>query len=411
MIELQMFVKLYPVQNLQLYVVAEPEIGGRMNLDINDLKASNEFLNMVYDNVTSAIFIADNQARISHFNNAFTTLFYKPEDQILSQLCGNVIGCVFHIKEGKDCGDTSHCCDCELRRNILKSFTERVPVYKEKLVREFLIQEEFIQKYFIFTTKYLEYQGKPMILVVVDDVTELEEQKEALDFKNAALLQLCRNKLHDLIIISGQLAEERDYEYDLLQEIEHRVGNNLQIILSLINLQVRKNRNPLISIEYSAIESRIKVIRLLYNHILRAGLQSMVEAKGYISSIVQETGEKVPVYSNRVIIKESIETISMSIDKAMALGLIVHEGLTNALQHAFPHNRPGVIEIRFNKTATNTFRLTLSDDGIGFPQGLKTTVNKGLGIELIQILKDQLNGSLTINKTVGVSYELEFDDR
>ena len=66
-----------------------------MQLNLDDLKESNEFLNSLYSHVTSAIFLADSDARIYHFNNIFKTLFYKEEDEIIYQLCGNVIVCIF----------------------------------------------------------------------------------------------------------------------------------------------------------------------------------------------------------------------------------------------------------------------------------------------------------------------------
>jgi hypothetical protein len=65
----------------------------------------------LYQNVTSAIFIADSEARIFSFNDAFRTLFYKREDQLLKELCGNAMGCIFAVEEGKDCssGLTARC--------------------------------------------------------------------------------------------------------------------------------------------------------------------------------------------------------------------------------------------------------------------------------------------------------------
>jgi len=115
-----------------------------LEISVSDLKESNHFLNDLYQNVTAAIFLADSEARIYNFNDAFRTLFYKQEDQLLKELCGNAMGCVFAEEEGKDCGSTSNCKSYILRECILKSFTDKVPLYKERMTRRFYINDEVL---------------------------------------------------------------------------------------------------------------------------------------------------------------------------------------------------------------------------------------------------------------------------
>lgn len=144
-------------------------------LMIEDLKESNAFLTALLDNLVSGIFIVDKDIRIRSFNDSFKALFQKQQEKILGELCGNALGCEYTVLEGKDCGDTIHCKGCKLRDSLLKSFTEKVPAYKEKLFRNFYIDGELVKKYFQYTAKYVTFNNEEMVLIIVDDISELME--------------------------------------------------------------------------------------------------------------------------------------------------------------------------------------------------------------------------------------------
>jgi phosphoserine phosphatase RsbU/P len=148
-----------------------------MTLKLRDLKESNEFLNSVIDNINSGVFIVDVSLKIQEFNRALQTLFGKSEETVIGELCGNAMGCAFSIKEDRPCGMTSHCSQCMLRSSVVRTFTQKVPTYKQKLVREFYIGEKPFLKHFEYTTKFITFNGQEMILIIVDDITEGETQK------------------------------------------------------------------------------------------------------------------------------------------------------------------------------------------------------------------------------------------
>ncbi|MBU0956533.1 MAG: hypothetical protein KKI09_13970 [Spirochaetes bacterium] len=207
-----------------------------MLLKIDDLKESNAFLNDLYSNVTTAIFLADNDARLVSFNDSFKALFQKPEDRLIGELCGNAIGCIFQQEESVDCGATTHCADCDLRNSIIRSFTEKVPVFKHLLVREFNICGRVLRKHFVFTTKYAGYRGQEYVLVLVDDVTQLEEQREQLEAHNRALQQQLRVMAESLLASALELDLQKTTQMELERELRHRIGNTLQLIVSLLKL-------------------------------------------------------------------------------------------------------------------------------------------------------------------------------
>ena len=165
-----------------------------MSLDFRDLRESNDFLNVLIDNITSAIFLVDRDIKIRNFNDPFQALFQKDEGQILGERCGNVIGCAFTVDQSKDCGETTNCNECELRKSILKSFLEKVATYREKIERGFYIQGEKISKYFQFSTKYIQWNHETMVLIVVDDITALEKQRLKLEQQNIELEDLNSQK-------------------------------------------------------------------------------------------------------------------------------------------------------------------------------------------------------------------------
>jgi len=189
-------------------------------LDINDLKESNEFLNALLDNLIPAVFIVDKDIRIHSFNNSFKALFHKPEDRILGELFGNALGCAFVMDEAKDCGCTSNCDNCLLRNTLIQVFNLKIPAYKKRLTRKFYINDQEIVKYFIYTAKYVYFNNEEMVLIIVDDITELMETN----------LQLKKMTITDGLT---QLHNHNHLHYKLDEEINRakRYGNKLSIIM------------------------------------------------------------------------------------------------------------------------------------------------------------------------------------
>ena len=165
-----------------------------MTGNINELRESGDFLNILLENISSAIYIVDPDLRIKNYNHSFTEIFQRSEDKILGQLSGNTLGCE-HTENGtQDCGTTNHCNTCELRNSLLNCLMENVPVNKGLLNREFSIAGQMVQKYFVYTTKLISLHGEKKVLVIVDDITELEQQRISLETQNNKLTELNNQK-------------------------------------------------------------------------------------------------------------------------------------------------------------------------------------------------------------------------
>ena len=158
-----------------------------MELDLEDLKESNEFLNLLLNNINTAVLIADENLQIHQFNNSFLTLFDKAADGALAHGFGEVSGCVNAVLENKPCGHTSHCADCALRRSLIHNLVDSAPVDRQPLDRIFYIDGKPLQKHLQFSTRRITFQGREMFLVIIHDVTEIEDQKIELQTKQKLL--------------------------------------------------------------------------------------------------------------------------------------------------------------------------------------------------------------------------------
>jgi len=366
-----------------------------LQISVSDLKESNLFLNDLYQNVTSAIFLADSEARIYNFNDAFRTLFYKQEDQLLKELCGNAMGCVFAEEEGKDCGSTSNCKSCILRECILKSFTEKVPVYKERMTRQFYINDEVIEKHFIFTTKYITYQGQEMILVIVDDITELEEQRRKIEQHNEALLSILKTRVKEYSQLRQQLSSEKVSSDVLRQELQHRMGNSLQLITSLLSLHSRDSKSGYSDRQFLKIIESVQVIKLMYNNIINeTGTALKVNLQSYINSIVSSLKGPEGLLFGHIDFRLDLQPLQLGIDAALPLGMILYEVLSNAVVPRGEPAEKGTVLIGLNKTGEKQCTLSVSDEGRAI--STRRFQQSGLGLQLVYILCEQIHGRCRI---------------
>jgi sigma-B regulation protein RsbU (phosphoserine phosphatase) len=158
-----------------------------MTLEIENLKESNEFLNLLLDNMDTAVLIADETLKIHEFNDSFLSLFDHSFDNVTDIPFGLASGCVNAVKENKICGETSACGHCVLRRSLLKTFLNDVPTHRKRLDRIFYIDGAPIQKYLEFTARSINFQSHKMILVIIYDITEIVQSKIELQQKQAQI--------------------------------------------------------------------------------------------------------------------------------------------------------------------------------------------------------------------------------
>ncbi len=196
----------------------------------------------------------------------------------------------------------------------------------------------------------------------------------------------------------------------LLQEVHHRVKNNLQVVSSLFNIQKRRlskeasEANQAIASAQNRIQSMIFIHEELYS----TKNVSQIELSSYIISLVNNIKHLYEASIKNIVIETKLTETYLKIDKALSLGLIINEVLTNSLKHAFPDMK-GLILIKL-QTKHSFIELTIADDGIGMNPDNNTPPEKGLGINLISSLVKQINCKHKISYESGLKHQFVFQN-
>ncbi|MBI9077877.1 MAG: serine/threonine-protein phosphatase [Desulfatibacillum sp.] len=169
-----------------------------MTEEMHDLRESREFLNLLLNNINTAVLVVNEGLRIQQVNGFFKSLFSISDMEDPDLTFGQVSGCTFSVEEQKGCGKTTKCAQCALRKNLVSALLSQVPADKVSLSRTFYIEGSPQEKHLEFTTRYVRFNDRPMVLVLIYDVTELTVQRIRLteereqvqrDLQNAALIQ------------------------------------------------------------------------------------------------------------------------------------------------------------------------------------------------------------------------------
>lgn len=225
--------------------------------------------------------------------------------------------------------------------------------------------------------------------------SQLESKQKEINDKNLSL--------ENLILDKDQLLTEKDW---LLKEIHHRVKNNLQIVISLLNAQSNfLSQGPVLSALQES-QNRIQAIALIHQKLYASTMTSSIDMGIYINELVSYLKECFDICGRRINIQLVSESVFLDISLAIPLGLILNETVTNSIKYAFD-DLPGEILIVFKKNKEN-FSLSVCDNGKGLPEGFDVRNANTMGMEMIKALSDQLSGSLIVDSNMGTRIEIVF---
>ena len=201
--------------------------------------------------------------------------------------------------------------------------------------------------------------------------------------------------------LSASLAEKEV----LLREIHHRVKNNLQIIISLLNLQSRylKDQKVLAAIQES--QNRVRAMALVHEKIYQSEHISEIDITEYISYLARYLFDFYGTDKHTIKLVLEGECIKVGINTAVPLGLIINELISNSLKHAFPGGCAGKILIATEKNDEGIV-IRVSDNGVGIPEHVDTCNTGSLGLMLIQSLGEQLGAAISLDRKCGTSYTI-----
>jgi PAS domain S-box-containing protein len=227
----------------------------------------------------------------------------------------------------------------------------------------------------------IDADGRPTLIVGINlDITERKRTEDAV-----------RTSLREKEI--------------LLKEVHHRVKNNMQIISSLLFLQSSYVRDPYDVELFRESQLRVKSMATVHERLYRSEDLSSIEFGEYVRTI---TAELLASYSRPgVVLTTSVDDVRFGVDIAIPCGLLITELVTNAIKHAFPEGRDGRISIEGSRTA-GTMHLSVSDDGVGYPEDVDFSGGETLGVMLIRGLTDQLDGTIALDRTGGSRVMITF---
>ncbi len=196
----------------------------------------------------------------------------------------------------------------------------------------------------------------------------------------------------------------------LLREIHHRVKNNLQLISSILRLQLRqiKSKDEDLIGAFGDIQSRIKAMALVHEALYQSENLEQVEASLYIQKIITSLRASSLRNTENLRVKTDMKDISFGINTAIPCGLIVNELVTNSLKHAFPSGREGEIIVTLESTGEEECQLTVHDNGVGMPQHIDLQHPESLGLDLVASLVRQLDGTAEFATDEGTEFCVRF---
>jgi len=200
----------------------------------------------------------------------------------------------------------------------------------------------------------------------------------------------------------------KNYEVQtLLREIHHRVKNNLQIISSLLKLQARKISDESTLEALRTGQARVRSMALLHQRLYQGDELKEIPMQPYLADLTQSLMDAYQVDENRIQLRTDLDDLSLDVDAAVPIGLIVNELITNSLKYAFPDERSGEIRLTL-KQKGDDLHLQVSDNGIGMKlvSGQPVTQKSSFGLELVASLTQKLNGQLSFVNGIGSRTDL-----
>jgi PAS domain S-box-containing protein len=238
------------------------------------------------------------------------------------------------------------------------------------------------KKWVDVSTGVIDYNGRPAFLATGFDITERKLAEDRLQ------ASLCEKEL-------------------LLKEVHHRVKNNLQVVSSMLNLQAQNASDPAMARSLQESQGRVRSMALIHERLYKSGDLARINFEEYVRNLTAYLMRSYSKPGEHIDLRLDTSDIPLSIDTAIPCGLIINELVSNALKYAFPGSRQGTITVAIRKEDGH-YTLFVSDDGVGMPANMDFRNHSSLGLQLVNTLVGQLDGSITLNTEKGTAFTIRF---
>jgi PAS domain S-box-containing protein len=257
-----------------------------------------------------------------------------------------------------------------------------------------------------FEKRYINKNGN---IVWVDISTYLQrDNKGTPQFFITSVIDITKRKQDEEKIIKA-LAEKEI----LINELYHRTKNNMQVIISMLNLKASYSQNHDIKNILKDIESRIHSMALVQNKLFQSKNLYQINLKDYIIDLTNLLVNIYMISENKIKFNLSdMDDIFIMIDSAIPCGLIINELVINSIKYAFPDKYSGEIKISLKQIQDQIIKLTVSDNGVGVEEGFDFRENSKMGMKIIfDIAENQLNGKVIFKNENGLSCVITFKNK
>jgi two-component sensor histidine kinase len=250
----------------------------------------------------------------------------------------------------------------------------------------------------------------------VNEILEVVMALAQLNYKKKAVISPKTDHLDALALGINMLGEELQsstvslHEKEvLLKEIHHRVKNNLQVISSLLNLQ-SENITDTYSLEkFRESQNRVRSMALVHEKLYESKDLSRINFEEYIEAFMDVVNRSYNITEGRVKLHLNVNLRDsyFNIDTAIPCALMLNELVSNAFKYAFPNQRKGNLYLNFGQKG-DEYIFEVKDDGIGIDKKISTKNSSSLGLQLVDMLTDQIRGTISINSEKGTSFTIRF---
>ena len=213
-----------------------------------------------------------------------------------------------------------------------------------------------------------------------------------------------------------------------IKEIHHRIKNNLQVISSLLSLEAERFSDKKMLEAFRESQNRVTSMAIIHEELYKGNEIDTLDFAAYLRKLTADLLNSYSIQKDSIGLKLELEKICLGMDTAIPLGIIVNELISNSLKHAFPEGTGGEILINFGRTDSFTpdtgnseiaecvngknlpFKLIVADNGEGIPEGINLKTTESLGLQLVDILIDQINGCIELKRGKGTEFIILFGD-
>ncbi|MCF2496736.1 sensor histidine kinase [Dyadobacter chenhuakuii] len=224
----------------------------------------------------------------------------------------------------------------------------------------------------------------------------LEIHQKEIDQKNA-YLEALNAELEQLL---------KDKEW-LIDEVQHRVKNNLQMVTSLLHTQSAYLKDEAAVVAVKDSLRRMQAMSLIHQQLYNGQDATTIEMPKYAGELLHSLRESFEIDS-KITVTLAIEPLQLEVSQAVPLGLIINEGVSNAIKFAFSKGEEGIVHVSLQRDGADDFVLKIRDNGVGLPSGFDLANHYSLGINLMEGLSKQLKGSFCIENNNGVLITVRF---